>query len=75
MVWFAQVPLHSIWFQRFITEETNGVKIVTGLEVVEVEWEKDENGAWKLIEKEETKQIVPADMVILAMGFVGPEKV
>ena len=75
MLWFGQVPLHSIWFQRFITEETNGVKIVTGLEVVEVEWEKDENGAWKLIEKEETKQIVPADMVILAMGFVGPEKV
>ena len=51
------------------------MKIVTGLEVVEVEWEKDENGAWKLIEKEETKHIVPADMVILAMGFVGPEKV
>ncbi|CAJ0935291.1 unnamed protein product, partial [Mesorhabditis belari] len=66
---------YSVSTKRFITEENAaGIKIVTGLEVVEIEWEKDEKGAWKMVEKIETLWVEPADMVILAMGFVGPEK-
>uniref|UniRef100_A0A1I7Z3F6 glutamate synthase (NADH) n=1 Tax=Steinernema glaseri TaxID=37863 RepID=A0A1I7Z3F6_9BILA len=66
---------YSISTKRFITSETpNGVKFLTSLAVVEVEWEKDEKGAWKLIEVEGTETTVDCDLCILAMGFVGPEK-
>ncbi|CAJ0583810.1 unnamed protein product, partial [Mesorhabditis spiculigera] len=67
---------YSVSTKRFITEvNANGVKIVTGLEVVEIEWEKDAKGAWKMVEKPETIWVEPVDMVILAMGFTGPEQV
>ncbi|PAV70179.1 hypothetical protein WR25_12797 [Diploscapter pachys] len=66
---------YSISTKKFLTATNSaGIKIVTGLEIVEVEWEKDEKGAWKLIEKEGTKQTVECDLCILAMGFLGPEK-
>jgi glutamate synthase (NADPH/NADH) small chain len=42
---------------------------VTGAEVVEVEWKK-ENGQFKMIEKSETKRIIEAELVLLSMGFV-----
>ena len=95
---------YSISTKRFLTT-TNaaGVKVLTGLETVEVRnrfhcstenvctavllttkstsksfqvrWEKDAKGAWKLIEVEGTLKTHECDMCILAMGFVGPEKV
>jgi len=57
----------SLATKRFIGE--NG-KII-GVEVVEVEWQK-ENGNWKMYEKLDKKEIIKADLVILAMGFVSP---
>ncbi|KAK6032025.1 pyridine nucleotide-disulfide oxidoreductase [Ostertagia ostertagi] len=66
---------YSISTKAFLTaENAAGIKVVTGLEIVEVEWEKDEKGAWKLIEKPDTIRTVDCDLCILAMGFVGPEK-
>ncbi|ETN80283.1 hypothetical protein NECAME_02415 [Necator americanus] len=66
---------YSISTKEFIAAENSaGVKVLTGLQIVEVEWEKDEKGAWKLIEKPDTIQVVECDLCILAMGFVGPEK-
>ncbi|CAJ0583955.1 unnamed protein product, partial [Mesorhabditis spiculigera] len=67
----AKTPGHIPFpTKRFITEvNANGVKIVTGLEVVEIEWEKDAKGAWKMVEKPVTTWVEPVDMVILAMGF------
>ncbi|GMT35312.1 hypothetical protein PFISCL1PPCAC_26609, partial [Pristionchus fissidentatus] len=66
---------YSISTKRFLTS-TNaaGIKIVTGLETVQVRWDKDERGAWKLVELEGTEKIYDCDQAILAMGFVGPEK-
>lgn len=61
--------------KRFIAEENaSGVKVVTGLEAVEIEWEKDGNGVWRMKDKEDTRKIYPCDLCILAMGFSGPEK-
>ncbi|KAJ1362991.1 hypothetical protein KIN20_022733 [Parelaphostrongylus tenuis] len=66
---------YSISTKAFVTtENAAGIKILTGLDVVEVEWEKDEEGAWKLIEKLDTKKTIECDLCILAMGFIGPEK-
>ncbi|WKY16252.1 hypothetical protein Q1695_001156 [Nippostrongylus brasiliensis] len=66
---------YSISTKAFVTAENSaGIKVLTGLQIVEVEWEKDEKGAWKLIEKPDTLQTIDCDLCILAMGFVGPEK-
>jgi len=42
---------------------------VTGAEVVEVEWKK-ENGQFKMMEKEHTKRTIDAELILLSMGFV-----
>ena len=61
--------------QEFITEEKNGVQVLVGLKTVNIEWEKDERGAWKMVEKEGTEKVYDCDLCIMAMGFIGPEKV
>jgi glutamate synthase (NADPH) small chain len=45
--------------------------LVTGVEVVEVEW-VNENGKMTMKEREETKRVLKADLVLLSMGFVHP---
>uniref|UniRef100_A0A1I8AG36 Pyr_redox_2 domain-containing protein n=1 Tax=Steinernema glaseri TaxID=37863 RepID=A0A1I8AG36_9BILA len=66
---------YSISTKKFVVNETsNGIKYLTGLCVVEIRWEKDEKGAWKMVEVEGTETTVDCDLCILAMGFVGPEK-
>ena len=44
-----------------------------GLELVRVEWVNDANGGWQLKEINESAFTIPADLALLAMGFVGPE--
>lgn len=56
----------SLATKRFIGE--NGA--VTGVEVVEVKWLKDNSGKMNMIEVEGTKHIIPAQLVLLSMGFV-----
>ncbi len=55
-----------------MTDDGNGnVKSVTS---VEVEWDADEEtGRWNMIEKAGTEKTWDADLVLLAMGFLGPE--
>lgn len=58
--------------KRFIGDE-NGV--VRGLELVRVRWEKDADGKFQLKEIEGSEETIEADLVLLAMGFLGPESV
>jgi glutamate synthase (NADPH/NADH) small chain len=60
----------SILTKRFIGE---GGK-VTALETVDVEWVTDENRRTKMREVPGSTKTWPAELVLLAMGFVGPEK-
>lgn len=53
--------------------DENGV--VKGLEVVRVCWGKDETGKFQFKEIEGSEEIIEADLVLLAMGFLGPESV
>lgn len=46
-----------------------------GLEVVRVNWEKDASGKFQFKEVEGSEEIIEADLVLLAMGFLGPESV
>lgn len=52
--------------KRIIDDGKGNVK---GVEVVEVEWKKD-NGQFKMIEKPETSRIIDAELILLSMGFV-----
>ncbi|CAH2075571.1 unnamed protein product, partial [Iphiclides podalirius] len=47
---------------------------VCGVACVEVEWERGAGGRWEMREKGGTARVVRADLVLLAMGFLGPER-
>lgn len=53
--------------------DENGV--VKGLELVRVKWEKDASGKFQFKEVEGSEEMIEADLVLLAMGFLGPESV
>ena len=44
------------------------------LHTVEVEWVKNGDGRFAMKEKPGSEKVWPAELVLLAMGFVGPEK-
>jgi len=48
----------------------NGV--VTGLNLVRLQSEQDENGQWRMSEVEGSEFTIKADLILLAMGFVHP---
>ena len=47
---------------------------VTGLECARVEWVKDDNGRPQMREIVGSEFTLKADLILLAMGFVGPTK-
>ena len=57
--------------KRFI-DDGNGN--VAGIETVRVDWAKDENGKWQMSEIAGSEETFDADLVLLAMGFLGPEQ-
>lgn len=61
---------YLVMSKRFIVE---GAK-VTGLEVVNITWGKDENGRFTPIEDKDSIRTLPCDLALLAMGFLGPEQ-
>ena len=44
-----------------------------GLNTVRVEWTKDSAGRWKMEEVPGSEKFFPAQLVFLALGFLGPE--
>jgi len=61
---------YCILSKRFI-DDGNGN--VAGIETVRVEWVKDEKGAFQMKEVPGSEQVFEADLVFLALGFLGPE--
>ena len=53
--------------------ESDGNGNVKALHTVRVEWKSGENGSMKPVEIEGTEKVWKADLVLLAMGFLGPE--
>ncbi len=58
----------SLNTKRFIGE--NGE--LKQVEIVQVEWSKDDNGRWLMNEVEGTNEILDVELVLLAMGFTQP---
>ncbi|KAK5811867.1 hypothetical protein PVK06_027247 [Gossypium arboreum] len=68
---FGKDPRSSeVLTKRFVGDENGAVK---GLEVIRVYWEKDASGKFQFKEVEGSEEIIEADLVLLAMGFLGPE--
>ena len=63
---------YEVLTKRFVGDENGAVK---GLEVVRVRWAKDASGKFQFKEVEGSEETIEADLVFLAMGFLGPESV
>jgi glutamate synthase (NADPH/NADH) small chain len=57
--------------KKLVGDENGHVKEI---HTINVRWEHDESGRLHLEEVEGTEEILPAQLVLLAMGFTGPEK-
>jgi glutamate synthase (NADPH/NADH) len=67
----ADPRIYSISSKEFLKDDSGRVR---GIKTVEVKWTK-EDGRWKLNELEGTEKVFEADLVLLAMGFLGPNQV
>ena len=69
-VYGADPRRYSVMTKRFVGDDAGRVK---ELHTVEITWEKDDNG--RVVPKEipGTEKIWKADLVLLALGFLGPE--
>jgi len=56
--------------KRFIGDAEGCIKEI---EIVQIEWKKDEKGRFVPQDVPGTNRILPAQLVLLAMGFLGPE--
>jgi glutamate synthase (NADH) len=52
---------------------SDGKGNVAGINTVRVEWTRDANGRWKMVEIPGSEELFEADLVLLALGFLGPE--
>jgi len=57
--------------KQFLTDDEGRV---SGLEIVDITWDKDEQGRFVPKETEGSLRTIPAQLVLLAMGFLGPEE-
>ncbi|XP_010913556.1 glutamate synthase 1 [NADH], chloroplastic [Elaeis guineensis] len=61
---------YEVLTKRFVGDDNGFVK---GLEVVRVRWAKDSSGKFQFEEIKGSEETIEADLVLLAMGFLGPE--
>lgn len=69
---FGKDPRHyEITAKEFLDDGNGNIK---GVNTVRVEWTKTPTGQWQMKEVAGSEQLYPADLILLAMGFLGPEK-
>ncbi|CAI5757462.1 unnamed protein product [Candida verbasci] len=61
---------YSILSKEFVGDDEGSVK---GIKTVRVEWKRSDSGAWQMAEVPGSEEFFPADVVLLSMGFIGPE--
>ncbi|KAK0097828.1 hypothetical protein PV326_013412 [Microctonus aethiopoides] len=69
---FGRDPRQFSTLSKEFLDDGNGN--VAGIKTVTVEWTKDATGRWNMKEVEGSEKIYKCDLVLLAMGFLGPEK-
>ena len=66
----ADPRVFSVLSKRFVDDGTGRV---AGIETVRVDWQRDSSGLFTMHELAGTEETFEADLVLLAMGFLGPE--
>lgn len=61
---------YSILSKEFVDDGEGNVK---GIKTVRVEWKRSDSGAWQMAEVPGSEEYFEADVVLLSMGFVGPD--
>ena len=61
---------YCVMSKDFVDDGNGNVK---GINTVRVEWQRSPRGGWDMKQVEGSEQFFPADMVLLSMGFLGPE--
>jgi glutamate synthase (NADPH/NADH) len=61
---------YSILSKEFVDDGEGNVKAI---KTVRVEWKRSDSGAWQMAEVPGSEELFPADVVLLSMGFIGPE--
>jgi glutamate synthase (NADPH/NADH) small chain len=67
----ADPRVYAITTKRFVGDAQGRVREV---HTVQVRWEKGQNGRPAMVEIPGTEKVWPAQLVLLAMGFLGPEE-
>jgi glutamate synthase (NADPH) small chain len=57
--------------KRFVGDETGHVKEAV---TVQIRWNRNEQGQFVPVEVPDSEKVIPAQLVLLAMGFLGPEQ-
>jgi glutamate synthase (NADPH) small chain len=57
--------------KKFVADSSGQL---AGVHLVEIKWEKNEKGQFIPVDVPGTDRVVPAQLVLLAMGFLGPEQ-
>ncbi len=70
-VFGADPRVYTITARKFVGNDAGRVKEV---HTVQVKWEKDDKGRFIPRDVPGTEKVYPADLVLLAMGFLGPEE-
>ncbi|XP_050334422.1 uncharacterized protein LOC126762005 [Bactrocera neohumeralis] len=68
---FGRDPRQYCTTTKELIAENGGIKAIN---TIEVEWTKNAKGQWSMSEVPGSEKYYPADLVLLAMGFLGPEK-
>jgi glutamate synthase (NADPH/NADH) small chain len=66
----ADPRVYATTVKRFLDDGAGQVKAVL---TVQVKWAKNEQGQWVPKEQPGTEKEIPAQLVLLALGFLGPE--
>ncbi|KAI1006261.1 Glutamate synthase [NADH] [Podosphaera aphanis] len=61
---------YCVMSQEFVDDGTGKVK---GINTHRVEWTKSGTGGWDMKKVEGSEQFFPAELVLLSMGFLGPD--
>ncbi|KAF1810141.1 putative glutamate synthase Glt1 [Eremomyces bilateralis CBS 781.70] len=61
---------YCVMSKEFVDDGSGKVK---GINTIRVEWTKSATGGWDMKQIEGSEQFFPADLVLLSMGFLGPE--
>jgi glutamate synthase (NADPH) small chain len=70
--WGDDPRKYMIMTKKFVGGKNSGH--ITEVHTVQIEWKKDEKGTFVPVEIPKSEKVWPAQLVLLAMGFLGPEE-